>query len=205
MFNFILRSLAISFFTLSLSGLVQADERVADDTTFCSESNSIFSDVTESTLNFIFKFSRQCLTKGNSKLYINSTGGDADTGAAVYDRLRENGSRLTTVIYGKAWSAASLIFMAGDVRQMSCHSYIRIHQVVITMPSGPSVVYTADKLSEYADSVDFSSSIFINIYAERTGLDKKTVSEMVYKGKILSAKEALRLNFATEIIGDCDE
>ena len=64
---------------------------------------------------------------------INSLGGDANQGIAIYDALREYKDKVTTKITGMCASAATVIAMAGEKRMMSepalflihkCHSWV---------------------------------------------------------------------------------
>ena len=60
-------------------------------------------------------------------IHINSGGGDMYAGVSIYNRLRELGAEIVTVCDGLAASAASVIFMAGDVRRVFAGSNVMIH------------------------------------------------------------------------------
>ena len=61
-------------------------------------------------------------------IHINSPGGDAYAGLALYDFIKSSQIPVTTVVEGIAASAASLIFLAGEKRMMTQNSTIMIHQ-----------------------------------------------------------------------------
>lgn len=60
-------------------------------------------------------------------VYINSYGGHASEGLAIYHALRRLECPITTVCDGFACSAASLVYMAGDRRVMQQASLLMIH------------------------------------------------------------------------------
>lgn len=59
---------------------------------------------------------------------INSCGGDVYTALGIYDCLSAQECNITTTIAGVAASAASIIFLAGDKRNMSPNSTYMVHQ-----------------------------------------------------------------------------
>lgn len=60
-------------------------------------------------------------------LYLNSPGGDAFAGVAIYNALRRHKATVTVTVDGLAASAASIIAMAGDEVVMSRGSELMIH------------------------------------------------------------------------------
>lgn len=61
-------------------------------------------------------------------IHINSPGGDAYSGLAIYDFLKNAQVPVTTIVEGMAASAASFIFLAGEKRLMTPNSTVMIHQ-----------------------------------------------------------------------------
>ena len=60
-------------------------------------------------------------------IHLNSVGGDAFGGLSIYNRLKNMKARIITENDSIAASAASAIFMAGDVRRMNASSTLMIH------------------------------------------------------------------------------
>src|SRR4029077_9048908 len=58
---------------------------------------------------------------------LNSRGGDAYEGIAIYNLLREHPAPVTMLVIGLAASAASLVAMAGDRIEMSEGASMMIH------------------------------------------------------------------------------
>ena len=60
-------------------------------------------------------------------VHINSYGGHASEGIAIYNVLRGHKAKVTTICEGFACSAASVVFMAGSVRIMQPASLLMVH------------------------------------------------------------------------------
>ena len=61
-------------------------------------------------------------------IYINSPGGDINSGLAIYDTIQFVKAPIKTVCVGEAASMASIILVAGDTRCALPHSRVLIHQ-----------------------------------------------------------------------------
>lgn len=66
--------------------------------------------------------------KGRATIRINSPGGSADEGVAIYNLLRRHDGGVDTHNEALAASAASIIFLAGDKRTMERGSKLMIHR-----------------------------------------------------------------------------
>ena len=99
---------------------------------------------------------------------INSGGGFASEGAAIYATLGRRRGRTDVTIEGIAASAASLIAMAGDTVTMTLGSTMMIHD-----PSGLSIG-TADDHQNAASGLDTLGEAYATVYAVKSG---KTVTE----------------------------
>ena len=127
---------------------------------------------------------------------INSVGGDADAGKAIYTRIREMNAETTTIVDGLAASAASIIFMAGDHRQMSVGTQLMIHgasQIVIDYLNAEAAKKILNALKGYDSSI-------ADIYADRTGQALDSITRMMTNETWLSTKDAVEKGFADEVI-----
>lgn len=61
------------------------------------------------------------------RIMMNNQGGDTQHGLAIYDAIRNVSSPVHITVYGHAYSIAAWILQAGDVRRMSKHSSLMIH------------------------------------------------------------------------------
>jgi len=128
-------------------------------------------------------------------IHINSPGGDADAGRAIYNRLSEM-ENVTTICDSMAASAASIIFMAGQTRKMYAGSQLMIHNAS-TFVLGS---YQSRDLEELKAMLDSYDSALAEIYASKVNKTKQQIAHMMDKTTWLSAADAVEQGFATEII-----
>lgn len=119
-------------------------------------------------------------------LHINSGGGDAFAGIAIYNILKRHSGKITTYIDGLAASAASVIALAGDVVKMPKSAQLMIHQ-----PWGMAVG-NADEIRKYADSLDTCCQSIMAVYYENKAKDVEdsTLEELVKAETWLTAENA---------------
>lgn len=133
---------------------------------------------------------------------INSPGGNMNAGVVIYNRLREMSAKITTINDGLAASAASIIYLAGDVRKMHPGSIVMIHGASILLYD---YVQEQDALNA-AEMLKAHNQAGINIYVERTGKDEEDLRQMMMHGAEgwFTGQQAVDEGFATEVITDAD-
>lgn len=130
---------------------------------------------------------------GDLTIVINSPGGDVFAGVAIYNALKNrNDGHVTVRVDGVAASIASVIAMAGDTIKMSLGSTMMIHKPwSMAMGDAEELTKTIELLNKLEGSI-------IDIYAERTGLDKEKIAELLAAETWLNPEEAVALGFADE-------
>jgi ATP-dependent protease ClpP protease subunit len=126
-------------------------------------------------------------------LRINSPGGDAFEGVAIYNVLKNHGKPVNVCVDGLAASAASLVAMSGDTICMGTGSMMMIH------PAQGCAMGDAKTVREFADTLDKVSESIADIYVARTKNSKKSVVDMMNAETWMSAKDAVKNGFATEV------
>lgn len=127
---------------------------------------------------------------------INSGGGIAFDGMAIYSLFKAHAGKVTMIIDGVAASAASLIAMAGDAREMRDGAMIMIHDPAsITMGPAKSHEESAVRLHKLADN-------YANVYALHSGMAAADVRVLMLATTWMSADEAVANGFATAKITD---
>ena len=120
---------------------------------------------------------------------INSPGGSVFDGIAIYNLLKSRGVK--TIVDGVAASIASIIFLAGDEREMSEGSVLMIHNPW-TFSGGD-----AEQLRKEADVLDSLKASLMDIYTSKTGLEESELSALMDAETWFSAEEAIEKGFAT--------
>ena len=123
---------------------------------------------------------------------INSPGGAADEGIAIYNLLRNYGGEVTTVNDSLAASAASVIFLGGSNRLMADGSRIMIHRAM-GMAFGNS-----DELRKTLAALESYDASLVEIYSRfMVDTDPKEIESMMGNETWIGTDESIELGLAT--------
>lgn len=125
---------------------------------------------------------------------INSGGGYIDAGSEMYTAIKDYSGKTTSEIVGYACSSASWIALASDVIKISPTGQFMIHRV------SSSAKGNADDFSQALQSVNSMDRALIDVYAQKTGLDKQDIYRLMCDQTWLNAKDAVDKGFADEIM-----
>lgn len=133
---------------------------------------------------------------GKIRVHVNSYGGDAWSGVAVYNILRQEAARRPVAAYvdGEAASAASIIVMAADERNIPASGMMMIHHV------WTRTVGNAAELRKVADSAEALSEQFAQVYAARSGVDVDTVRQWMDDEREMFGADAVECGFCTDVL-----
>ena len=127
---------------------------------------------------------------------VNSPGGSAFDGVAIYNLLKSSGKPVNVIVDGMAASAASIIAMAGSTITMNTGTMMMIHE-------GQSMAFgAADDMRKMAETLDTVTGSICDIYVARTGLKKADILQMQKVETWMSADEAVSKGFATSVAKD---
>lgn len=149
---------------------------------------------------FAFTFDLQAFVQELSALNdepvtvsINSPGGDAFLGIAIYNALVRYSGEVTVRIDGIAASAASLVAMAGDRIVVPENGFIMVHN-----PASIAAGTDAD-FRRVAGNLEKVREAYARTYAKRTGADQAAVQAFMDGETYFTAEQAKDAGFATEI------
>lgn len=125
---------------------------------------------------------------------LNSPGGDAFEGVAIYNALKRHEARIVVDVEGLAASAASVIAMAGDEIRVHQGAQIMIHE------AGSMAWGNAKDLRKTADLLEKINAEVAEIYASRTGQTVARVLELMADETWMGAKDATSLGFADKAL-----
>lgn len=128
---------------------------------------------------------------------INSVGGDAEAGIAIYHRIRELDAATTTIVDGLAASAASIIAQAGDKRVVNVGTQTMIHGAS-TFQYG---FFNEQELRKTARALGTINKSIAGIYADRSGREVEEILSMMKAEKWMTYDEAVEEGFADEVGG----
>lgn len=124
-------------------------------------------------------------------VHINSYGGDVSEGLAIYNTLKNHKAQIVTICDGFACSAASVIFMAGDIRVINEASLLMIHNPW-TRACG-----NAEKFRKQAEDLDKIAQASINAYMSKVNISEEKLKQLLNDETWLTAQECLDMRFAT--------
>ena len=133
---------------------------------------------------------------GDITVLINSEGGDCFVAAEIYNALRDYRGRVRIVIDAVAFSAASMIAMAGDSIEISPVGMIIIHN------PWTGTIGDADEFKMVANQLDSVKENIINAYEQKTHLPRTKLAKMMDEETFIHARKAVELGFADKIIGE---
>lgn len=122
---------------------------------------------------------------------INSPGGVADEGIAIYNILKRHKPGVDTYNDAIAASAASIIFLAGENRYAAKGSRVMIHKA-------SAVVWgNADEIRKQAGVLDKYDESLVEIYSEHMGLESSDIMKLLEAETWYTTEEAIAANLAT--------
>lgn len=120
------------------------------------EENSSF-DWLDAALTEMERDSRKKIT-----IKINSPGGSVYEALAMVDRIQQSKCHITTICYGHAMSAASLLLAAGNSRYIGKRSWVMYHQI----SSGTHG--TLSEVQEFVEQLNREMKLFTSAMSEFT-------------------------------------
>lgn len=153
----------------------------------------------ETSADYIARAINKAGTFDKINIYINSCGGWVSEGVSINNILKRVDKPVHVYIDGFAFSAASVIAMAGDKVIMPSNTVMMIHKA--TMEAWG----TSDDLRKAADSLDVINEASCNSYLSKSSvLTKDELHEMVEVETFLSAEQALEYGLCDEIANPVD-
>ena len=131
---------------------------------------------------------------GKLTVRINSKGGEVGYALSIYQTLREHVGEVTTIVDGYAYSCASWLLLAGDVRQIMPGGVVMTHN--------PGMYVYHDSLLSFESTLSqwkVTRDSVATITADRTGQKIEDVYDMMDKQTFFGAKDAIAKGFCTSI------
>ena len=126
-------------------------------------------------------------------VFINSPGGYIEEADAIFNYLKEQGKKITTVAFGTCASIATKLFLLGETRMIQEGCFFMIHNPWNTA-SGD-----ADKMAEISKDLKNTENKMAKEYASLTGTSESAIKELMKQETSFTAQEAVDLGFATSI------
>ncbi len=128
--------------------------------------------------------------------YINSPGGVVTSGMAIYDTMHYIRPQVSTLVYGQAASAGSLLLMAGErgKRFALPNARVMIHQ-----PSGGAQGQATD-IEIHAREILATRARLNQMYVEHTGKTIEVIERAMERDKFFTPEEAKEFGLIDEVL-----
>lgn len=130
------------------------------------------------------------------RMFINSPGGEVQSGLALYDVMQALNCPVNTICLGMAASMAALIFVSGARREMLPHSRIMIHDPLI----GGGIGGSALSVKARADDLMRIRDITGEVLSRHTGMLLDRVFELTAQDTYFEAEDAIEAGLADAVI-----
>ncbi|MBZ9695503.1 head maturation protease, ClpP-related [Mesorhizobium sp. CO1-1-9] len=137
---------------------------------------------------------KKALSKHGKKdigVRINSGGGWADNGVAIYNALKDHPGKVNVSVDGVAASAGSVIAMAGDTITMKTGALMMVHQ------AQRFTIGNADDHQKQIEALQQYDAAMADIYASRTGRPRAEIIAEMAAETWMSGTEAVAKKYAT--------
>ncbi len=131
-------------------------------------------------------------------LWINSPGGEVDSGFAIYDMIQFIRPKVITVVAGMAASMGSVISLAAEKENRLAlpNAHILIHQPLI----GGVIKGQASDIDIHAKRIIELKKKMHHLYSDRTGTPIEIYQELMERDKSLNVDEAIKLGLISQTI-----
>ena len=141
------------------------------------------------------RYLQQADPDGEITMFINSPGGEVDSGLALYDVMKGISCPIRTVCMGVAASMGAVLFAAGDKREILPHGRVMIHDPLISSTGGSAL-----HLQEISRNLLKTREELCAILARHTGKTLDEIYEKTAQDSWFAAEEAVEFGLADRII-----
>ena len=131
-------------------------------------------------------------------LWINSPGGEVNSGFGIYDTIQFIQPKVITLVTGMAASMGSVIALAAEKENRFSfpNSKILLHQPLI----GGVIRGQASDIEIHAKDIIALKKKMHRLYADRTGTDISVYEEMMERDSWVGAEQAIELGLISKVI-----
>ncbi len=129
-------------------------------------------------------------------LFVNSDGGEVNSGLAIYDVMKAIPCPIRTVCVGRAASMGAVLFASGDQRDILPHGSVLIHDPLIPGGIGGSAL----QIQEISEDLLRVRHMLAEILVRQTGRSLEEIFAKTARDTIFTADEAVEFGLADRVI-----
>lgn len=167
---------------------------------FTNRNIFLFGEIDET---MVYSFTMQLMAlmedeQSEINIFINSPGGEVNSGLAIYDLIQSCEAPLNLYCIGMAASMGALIFASGQKgrRYILPHSKVMIHEPLI--PNG--VGGSASSIKSTADSILQTRELLNGILAEHSGRSIEEINKATDHDNFMTAQEAIAFGLCDKVV-----
>ena len=130
---------------------------------------------------------------------IATPGGSVSEGLEIMmwlDSLSAMGKKIITLVVANSYSIGSLIMLAADIKLISKHGKVMVHNPMI-----PELQYvSANELEKHVEDLRNLENYMYDLYGIFTGLEKEQIKQLMDNETYLSPQEAVDYGFSDMVI-----
>lgn len=145
---------------------------------------------------------------------LHCDGGDCVEGWSIYDALRQTDKKISATVEGKCSSIATIILLTAPLERRYAYrnASICIHNPALAGYEVKSERLTfeeleqqADKMRNLASQLRVETGKLLDLYVNRTGSDRKLLSELMDKDIYIDMQTAMALGFIGSILPEMND
>ena len=137
--------------------------------------------------------------KSKITIVVNTRGGEALQGLAIYDLIRSSGLDVMTVVLGEVASSGLVVALAGKKRRMHQNAILHFHRTAMQFDVPRAVVEWDEADRERAQS-KVVDDMYAAITLGNSNLTRKELEDLERREAYMTAPEALKAGLIHEII-----
>ena len=132
---------------------------------------------------------------------VNTCGGEALQGLAIYDLLRSCGLDVTTVVLGEAASSGLAVVLAGRERLMYPNAILHFHQTAMEFEKGKSIkVLRQEEVDRERAQTRTVDALYAKITLENSRISLRQLKALEQREAHVTAEQALKMGLVHKLI-----
>lgn len=132
---------------------------------------------------------------------VNTCGGEALQGLAIYDLLRSSGFKIRTIILGEVASSGIAVALAGQERFMYRNGVLHFHQTAVEFERERSPkILRLEEIEGERRQIRIVDALFAKIILENSHISLRELKTLERHNAHVTAEQALKMGFVHRII-----
>jgi len=161
--------------------------------------------ISNTTVNHVLQeiLKKEKLQSKTVTVYINSQGGDVESGYAIYEILKLSGLKVITYAISKVFSSAITVYLAGEERYATNYSNFMVHEPYHIYDEEDVIEMTTTSYKKYLKELQGATNEYFKLISKHTKVTPQTIKKYIAKETegdwYFQAEIAKKLGFVTKI------